>query len=77
MTDRNCLHNECYSCHGTGIKPGGIPCNHELPRKCTCESCKNAPAEEPHTCPYAEEHDDYETLCNCCGYCTGQCSDDI
>ena len=45
-----------------------------------CESgfdCGND-GTEAHTCPYAEEiNDDYETSCNCCEDCAGECADNI
>lgn len=41
-------------------------------------SCSNLKTKEPHTCPYAEEiGGDYETLCNCCDDCQGECCMDI
>jgi hypothetical protein len=40
--------------------------------------CGKHPAEEPHTCPYADEiNDDSETLCRCCAECTQECAWDI
>lgn len=43
-----------------------------------CDHCKKNPAEEPHTCPYAEDvNDDHETLCDCCDECREQCANDI
>lgn len=42
--------------------------------RCTCGSEKI----EPHTCPFAEEiGEDFETLCDCCDYCTTECAMDI
>ena len=42
-----------------------------------CKCGKN-PAEEPHTCPYAEEiGGDSETLCTCCEDCRYECAMDI
>lgn len=41
-------------------------------------SCWNLKTKEPHTCPYAEDiAGDYETLCNCCDNCQGECAMDI
>lgn len=41
------------------------------------DGCQN-PAEEDHTCPYAEEiNEDYESLCNCCSDCAHECAMDI
>lgn len=41
---------------------------------CTCETEEI----EAHTCPYAEEiADDYESMCNCCAHCYGECCMDI
>ena len=51
-----------------------------MPDKCTCD----IEAIEDHPCPYKEDvlnecYLDFKdkTLCNCCDYCTKQCSDDI
>jgi len=38
--------------------------------------CGN-PATEPHTCPFAEEINDDETLCRCCDGCQHECAMDI
>jgi len=47
--------------------------NEEDEEKCTCDQ----DAEE-HTCPFKSDvHDDNETLCTCCKYCTHQCAMDI
>jgi len=33
---------------------------------------------EEHTCPFAQDvHNDSDTLCRCCDYCTSQCAADI
>lgn len=40
--------------------------------KCTCEEYH-----QEHTCPYALEINDDESLCNCCPYCEELCADDI
>ena len=38
--------------------------------KCVCREV----VIEEHTCPFKEEiNDDYESLCNCCEYCTQNC----
>ena len=43
-----------------------------------CSVCQSKPAQEPHTCPFAEEiHGDSESLCDCCDDCMHQCSMDI
>lgn len=43
-----------------------------------CGKCSKAPAEPDHECPYRGEIDgDYDTLCDCCDACRGQCSDDV
>jgi hypothetical protein len=44
-----------------------------------CESCnKHFSSTTLHTCPYKEDIDgDYNTLCNCCDVCLGNCTDDI
>ncbi len=43
-----------------------------------CERCKALPAQEPHTCPYAEDiHNDSKTLCTCCTNCEHECAMDI
>jgi len=48
----------------------------DLEEKCQC--CGKNDAEEPHTCPYAEEiNNNSETLCNCCPDCMYECSMDI
>ncbi len=37
---------------------------------CTCDQ----DIIEPHECPYAADvHNDTETECTCCSYCTEQC----
>ena len=42
--------------------------------KCVCGECEI----EEHTCPFSEEiHNDCESLCQCCAYCTQQCAWDI
>ncbi len=38
--------------------------------------CGNDP-QELHTCPYAEEINGDDTLCNCCNSCVSNCCDDI
>ena len=45
-------------------------------QKVKCQSCGKEFDELPlHTCPFKEElHDAYETLCNCCPYCTRECA---
>ncbi len=41
------------------------------------DGCAN-PAEEPHTCPYAEEiNNDSEKTCTCCAACQRECAMDI
>ena len=43
-----------------------------------CQTCGENEAQEPHTCPYAEEiYNDSETLCNCCDECSHECAMDI
>jgi hypothetical protein len=40
--------------------------------------CGKGIAQEPHTCPYAEDiNDDHTSLCNCCVECECNCADDI
>lgn len=40
--------------------------------KCTCNECEH----ETHPCPFQEEiNEDSETLCDCCDYCIGECSE--
>lgn len=40
--------------------------------------CGQGEAQEPHTCPYAEEiAGDRDTLCTCCSACETQCCQDI
>jgi hypothetical protein len=40
--------------------------------------CGENPADDEHTCPFAEEiNDDYESLCTCCPDCTRNCADNI
>ena len=34
---KNCLHDLCTTCHGSGQRPFGGPCNHML--SCSCEKC--------------------------------------
>ena len=42
--------------------------------KCVCGS----DGLEEHSCPFSEEiHGDYDSVCNCCSYCTHQCAMDI
>lgn len=45
--------------------------------KPVCQSCKDAPAEAPHTCPYKQEIDNDESLCTCCAVCTQDCAEHI
>jgi hypothetical protein len=43
-----------------------------------CPICSTNDAEQPHTCPFAEEiNNDTETLCTCCADCEHQCAMDI
>ena len=43
-----------------------------------CGCCEKKPAQDMHTCPFAEEiHGDEESLCNCCEDCETKCCDDI
>ena len=34
---RPCLHDQCPSCHGTGVKLDGSACIHEI--SCPCPKC--------------------------------------
>jgi len=42
-----------------------------------CKLCKKNPADELHTCPFAEEIYGDKQLCNCCQECTNRCCEDI
>lgn len=42
-----------------------------------CQRCQQDEAREPHTCPFAVEINDDETLCNCCVDCEHECAMDI
>ena len=44
-----------------------------------CGHCGKNPAEELHSCPYAEDiNNDYDPeYCNCCSNCTSECCQDI
>ena len=43
-----------------------------------CPRCKVMPADEPHTCPFAEEiNGNTESLCTCCSSCTHDCAMDV
>lgn len=35
--EKECLHDKCPICYGTGKKPDGIPCIHML--SCPCPKC--------------------------------------
>ena len=50
-----------------------------MTEKCEGGHCKGKnDAEEPHTCPYAEDiNDDHESLCTCCNDCAHECAMDI
>jgi hypothetical protein len=42
-----------------------------------CKGCGKNPAQEEHTCPFAEEiHNDTRT-CNCCDKCAYECAMEI
>ena len=42
-----------------------------------CQNCKADVSGELHTCPFAEEIHNSQTLCNCCGACCRDCADEI
>jgi hypothetical protein len=42
--------------------------------KCTCAEGQG---QDEHTCPYASEMYNDESLCTCCPYCEEQCALDI
>ena len=43
-----------------------------------CQHCHVRPAEDAHSCPYAEEiWGDYDEKCNCCPECERGCAEDI
>lgn len=43
-----------------------------------CQRCGNLPTLDSHTCPYSEDvNNDYESKCNCCSDCQGECCMDI
>jgi len=49
-----------------------------VPSVCFCSNCKIAEAERLHTCPFREEiNNDFETTCDCCSDCEGECHADI
>jgi hypothetical protein len=41
--------------------------------KCDC----GAPGLRSHLCPYQDDVNEVEKMCNCCTRCTADCSDDI
>ena len=35
--DKECLHDQCQECFGTGVKIDGTPCVHNI--SCNCSKC--------------------------------------
>jgi len=43
-----------------------------------CSRCGKKPAQEDHTCPFAEDiHGDKDFVCDCCADCEHECAMDV
>lgn len=42
-----------------------------------CSSCSKNSANEPHICPYKDDINNNQELCDCCIKCEGDCTKDI